>query len=114
MPRSPSTDDYLFVGTGGRVLALAKSDGKTLWSTSLPRTGYQVVVMLVEDDTLFCATAGRAFALDPHNGRILWDNGLPGAGQGVTALCTARQPSDPASAAAAQQAMNQASQAASS
>ena len=110
MPYRSSADNYLFLGTHGHVLAIDQHDGSTVWDTSLPKTGWDVVVMLVEDDKLLCGTAGRAFALDPIDGRILWENGLPGLGQGVVAMCTLRQSAGTAEAVAAQLAADQAAQ----
>ena len=104
--RTSSADDYLFLGTHGHVIALDKRSGETVWTTSLPKTGYQIVVMLVEDGQILCASAGRAFALDPTSGRILWDNSLPKMGQGIVVLCTVKQSAGQASAAAAQAAGN--------
>lgn len=108
MPRTSTFDDYLFLGTGGHVIAVEKRGGKTVWKTSLPKTGYQVVVMFVEDGVLFCGTAGRVFGLDPRDGRILWSNDLPGVGQGVVAMCTVQQSTDQASSVAAQEQADQA------
>nr|VFK37427.1 MAG: PQQ-like domain-containing protein [Candidatus Kentron sp. TC] len=80
--------DYLFVGTYGHVVAVDKRDGKILWKTSLPFTGYKVVSILFEDGRLFCASGGRVFALDPRNSAILWSNGLSRMGSGVVFLST--------------------------
>lgn len=95
------TDEYIFLGTYGHVVALDKANGDVIWQTSLPNTGYQYVSMLVEDGKLFCATAGRAFALDPANGRILWTNHLPGMGTGTVGLCSMHHSPDASDGAAA-------------
>jgi len=104
MPHYSSAENFLFTGTHGHVIAIDQSDGSTVWKTSLPKTGWDVVVMLVENGRLLCGTGGRVFALDPIDGRILWENGLPGLGQGVVGLCTLRQPSGSAGAVAGQSA----------
>ncbi|MFT5155093.1 MAG: outer membrane protein assembly factor BamB [Planctomycetota bacterium] len=93
MPKQASTNNYLFLGTHGHVMAIDQTDGSTIWKTSLPKTGFQAVVMMVENGKLLCATAGRAFAVDPVNGKILWENHLPGLGQGVVGMCTVNQSS---------------------
>lgn len=80
--------DYLFLGTHGHVVALDPSDGREVWRTSLPRTGYSVASILVQDGRIFCASGGRAFALDPRNGEILWTNGLSGLGHGLIYLAS--------------------------
>jgi len=109
MQQDSITKDYLFLGTHGHVVALDKRDGRLVWDTSLPKTGYQVVALLVEDGFLLCGTAGRAFALDPLDGRVIWENELPGLGAGVVALATMQQALDGIAPAAAQQATNDAS-----
>jgi len=83
-------DAMVFVGTHGHVVALRRRDGETLWTTSLPSTGYSVVSILVEEDQLVCASGGRVFGLDPFTGEIRWDNGLPGMGTGQVYLATRR------------------------
>ena len=77
------TEVLLFAGTHGHVVALDKRNGTTVWSTSLPRTGYSVVSIILEDGLLFCASGGRVFALD-----IMWDNQMPGLGAGLVFLAT--------------------------
>lgn len=81
--------NYLFLGTFGHVVAIRKSSGKKVWTTSLPKTGYSLVSILVEDETVYCASAGRVFALDPGTGKFLWSNGLKGLGTSGVYLTTA-------------------------
>lgn len=102
-----STDELLFLGTHGHVIAVDKKDGSTCWEISLPRTGYQVVTMILEDGVLLCGTAGRVFGLDPQDGSILWDNQLPGRGHGIVAMCTTKQSTSQSSASAAFEAHKQ-------
>ncbi len=83
-------DDLLFVGTHGHVAAIEKRTGKTIWTASLPKTGWGVVSIVYEDDTLFCAGGGRVLALDPKNGYILWENPLKGLGSGLVYQTTAQ------------------------
>ncbi len=83
-------DDLVFVGTYGHVLAVDKQRGETLWTASLPSTGWGVVAIVYEDDTLYCASGGRLFALDPKNGHILWTNKMKGLGSGPVYLTTAQ------------------------
>lgn len=101
MSASASLGDLLFLGTHGHVIAIDKQGGSKQWEVSLPRTGYQVVTMILEDGVLLCGTGGKVFALDPENGSILWDNQLPGLGRGVVAMCTASQSTSQSSAVAA-------------
>jgi len=82
--------DQLYVGTHGHVLALDKQSGESLWATSLPASGYQVVSIIHEDGLLFCGSGGHVYGLDPADGSILWSNDLPGMGHGRVYLATAR------------------------
>ncbi len=82
------TEAFLFAGTHGHVVALDKRNGQQVWDTSLPRTGYSVVSIVLDDGLLFCASGGRVFALDPEDGRIMWDNQMPGLGAGLVFLAT--------------------------
>ena len=80
----------VFAGTYGHVIAMDKETGRTVWSTSLPRTGYSVVSIVLEGGLLLCASGGRVFALDPTDGWIKWTNDLPGMRQGLVYLATAQ------------------------
>ena len=81
-------DRLLFAGTHGHVVALEKDTGRTVWTTSLPRTGYSVVSIVIEDGLLLCASGGRVFALDPSDGWIKWSNEMPRLGGGLVYLAT--------------------------
>ncbi len=85
-----TTRDLLFAGTHGHVVAIEKGTGETVWATSLPRTGYSVVSIVVEDGLLLCASGGRVFGLDPSTGRIEWSNDMPKLGSGLVYLATER------------------------
>ena len=69
-------------------MALNKKNGRKVWTTSLPKTGYSVVSVLFENDRLFCASGGRVFALDPGTDKIKWSNALKGMGAGLVYLST--------------------------
>ncbi len=102
----PAQDDLLFLGTHGHVVAVEKATGREVWKTSLPKTGYSVVSILVEDGLLLCASHGRAFGLDVETGEIRWTNHLRGLGHGHVYLSTVRQAggADPTLLAAASEA----------
>ena len=86
-------DRLLFAGTHGHVAALDKETGRTVWVTSLPRTGYSVVSIVVEDGLVLCASGGRVFALDPSDGWIKWTNDMPGLKTGLVYLATGQSSS---------------------
>ena len=117
MPRAkkPSpASKLLFVGTHGHVTAISKSNGRRVWSTSLPKTGYGVVSILPEDGQLHCACGGYVFALDPLTGEILWTNSLRGLGNGIVYLATMQNDNAEAMATLAAQAAANAGAAAAS
>lgn len=104
--------DLLFLGTHGHVVAVDRRSGRTRWRTSLPRTGWNVVTLMLEEGRLFCSSGGRAFALDPSDGSILWENGLPGMGHGIVAMCTVDRSTHDVAAIAGQAAADASSTAA--
>jgi len=87
--------DYAFLGTHGHVIAIRKSNGRKAWQTSLPRTGYEVVSILVDGDQLICASGGRVFGLDAATGEIRWTNALKGLGNGVVYVTSATDGGSP-------------------
>lgn len=93
--KTASHDELLFVGTNGHVLALEKRTGKTVWTTSLPKTGWPLVAVVYEDEMLYCAAAGRVFAIEPRRGRIRWTNPLRGMSSSSVYLATARSEGTP-------------------
>ena len=74
----------LFVGIKGRVIAVDRGSGETLWSTHLK--GGQFVTVAVEDGAVYAATYGRLYCLDPGSGYIRWTNELPGMGYGLICI----------------------------
>jgi outer membrane protein assembly factor BamB len=94
--KAPPVDPFqlLFVGTHGHVVAFQKFTGKEVWRTSLPKTGWSLVTLLVEDGVLFASSKGHLFALDPLTGEIFWSNPMSGLGSGHACLATMRQGSD--------------------
>lgn len=90
-----SAHDLLYIGTHGHVTAVRKTSGRRVWSTSLPKTGYDLVTLLIEDGQLFAVSKGYLFALDPQTGRVLWTNGLKGLGHGFATLATLRSGAAP-------------------
>ncbi|GBG44754.1 hypothetical protein CBR_g78241 [Chara braunii] len=85
----PGLSDLVIVGTYGHVVAIdIANGGKTVWSYSLPWTGYGVVNTLLEGGKLFVGCGGRVFALDPLSGKEIWRNALPGLRRGFVTMAT--------------------------
>lgn len=89
---SSAWKSYLFLGTHGHVAAVDRASGRRVWTTSLPRTGYDIVSILVEDGVVYCGSRGRLFAVDATSGRILWNDDLSGLGYDAILLATERSP----------------------
>lgn len=76
----------LFLGTGGKVLALDAATGTEIWRTKLKATG---TVLLHRDEThLYASISGELFCLDPDSGSIKWHNKLKGLGLGLVSMVT--------------------------
>jgi len=83
-----STSEVILIGLKRRVAAIARGNGKILWSTELSGGMTADFVTLVCDGTtVFAYTGGHLHGLDFTTGRILWVNELPGFGYGVGSLC---------------------------
>jgi outer membrane protein assembly factor BamB len=81
--------DLVFIGLNGRVAALDRASGETVWSwrAPKPRSGY--VNLLVDKNLLIAAVNGFIYGLDPKTGEQLWFNELKGYGLGVTSIAAA-------------------------
>jgi outer membrane protein assembly factor BamB len=74
----------LFLGIKGRVIAVDRGSGETLWSTHLK--GAQFVTVAVENGAVYAGTSGRLYCLDPSTGSVRWTNELPGMGYGLVCI----------------------------
>jgi outer membrane protein assembly factor BamB len=83
-----SIDQLVFVGLGGRVVALDRDTGEIVWTSSV-RWGTDVSLLL-DGDRLIAALSGYLYCLDPRDGRVLWHNPLKGYGMGPSALTSVR------------------------
>jgi outer membrane protein assembly factor BamB len=79
----------LFVGLRGTVVAVDRSTGATVWSTTLK--GSDFVNVTVQDGDLFAACRGRLYRLDPSTGDVHWSNELPGLGLGIVTIAGSSQ-----------------------
>lgn len=70
----------LLVGTSGYAIGLATSDIATLWQTSLPNTGSNIVSVVAGPAGGYFGSDGFVFLVDPSNGSISHTNGLSGRG----------------------------------
>ncbi len=90
----------LYVGVGGRVTCLRKSDGKEIWRTKLPKRS-DITTILVENEKVFAASSGIVFALNSKTGDIQWQSRIK-AGWQVTILGNEAQTGAAAAIQAAQ------------
>ena len=77
----------IYIGIKGRVIAVDRATGDTLWSTHLKGSGF--VTVAAEDGAVFAGTSGRLFCLDPSTGYTRWTNELPGMGYGLISIAGA-------------------------
>jgi outer membrane protein assembly factor BamB len=78
-----NTEQLIFVGLNGYVVALNRDTGEIVWSNNKLKSGY--VTLLLDGDRLIVSTNGYIFCLDPLTGEILWNNPLKGYGAGSPA-----------------------------
>ncbi|KAH3766212.1 hypothetical protein Pelo_1886 [Pelomyxa schiedti] len=67
--------DKLIVGSEGYVSCISCIDGHELWTTSLPRTKYLEVNMILQDDAIYVGSFSRVFALRT-DGSVMWSTDL--------------------------------------
>ena len=104
------TADLVFVGFNLRVAALKRQTGEIVWQWQA-RNGAAYVSLLLDGSMLIVSVSGYMYGLDAATGNQLWYNPMKSFGTGVTALVSVNgMSSNPLSAAAAQQAAQQASQ----
>jgi outer membrane protein assembly factor BamB len=98
-------DRIVFVGLNGRVAALDRRTGATVWQWRSPkhRNGY-VSLLLLDERQLIVSVDGYTYCLHPRTGQQEWVNELKGFGTGVTSIVALGRynPHDVLVAAAAQ------------
>jgi|SRR4051812_33682794 outer membrane protein assembly factor BamB len=77
------TEELMFVGIKGAVLALYRNSGQQAW---VAKVGRDFVNVAVEDGKVFAAAHGEIFCLDPLSGNLLWHNPLKGYGLGLATM----------------------------
>ena len=78
------TEQLVYVGIKGTVIALNRATGQQVWATHL--IGSSFVNVVVEGSTVLASCRGEVFSLDPLTGAILWGNALRGFGLGLATL----------------------------
>lgn len=104
----------VFVGLNGRVAALDRESGETLWKWKAPKPwGGYVSLLLLNERQLIASVNGYTYCLDPLQGEQRWFNELPGFGSGVTSIAASGQhsPYTPLQAAASNAASSSAANA---
>ncbi|KAJ3117638.1 hypothetical protein HDU96_006068 [Phlyctochytrium bullatum] len=79
-----NVNDLLFLGCGGCVYALSKSNGSTVWTTPLTGAGWYrpMLLPIPARNVLLVACGVSLCCLDAHTGQELWNNELFGMGLG--------------------------------
>ena len=83
------TEDLLFVGIKGSVVALRRDSGVQVWST---KVGGTFVNVILDNEKLLAASSGEIFCLDALSGRQLWHNPLRGYGLGLVTMAATGLP----------------------
>jgi len=83
-----TVDDLVFVGSGGKVAAIARATGQIVWEHKVA----DGIVSILCDPTvgLLVGASGHIWCLDPVTGVQRWHNELKGFGHGSVAIATAR------------------------
>jgi outer membrane protein assembly factor BamB len=79
--------DMVFIGLNGRVAALDRETGETVWQWRSPKGG-GYVNLLVDRKLLIAAIGGYVYGLDAKTGEQFWFNEMKGYGLGVTSIAT--------------------------
>ena len=79
---------HLYVGTNGYGIGLRPDNLETIYSVSLPGSGYSVTDVAAGLQTAYYANNGCVFQLDNGTGNVVASNSLPGLGMSVTRLST--------------------------
>ncbi len=82
-------ENVLLLGLCQSVTAIAKDDGRILWTTELPvaLNGDDFVTMISDEGRVYAHTEGKLHCLDLETGKVLWSNSLSGYGFGIASLC---------------------------
>jgi len=83
------SDELLFVGIKGTVVALDRATGATRWQTAL--RGSDFVNVTIQNGDVFAASRGRLYRLDPATGDVHWCNELAGLGYGIVSIAGSAQ-----------------------
>ena len=79
-------DNYLYIGTNGRVAAIDTNDGTIIWQLTLQTDGImstmsgEDVNILYKDGLIYAGCNGHIFCIDGYTGDVIWHNGLKGFG----------------------------------
>jgi outer membrane protein assembly factor BamB len=76
-----STEEPLYIGIGGHVVAIERFSGREIWRCKLKSSNF--VTVYADASGLYAGTAGELFSIDRATGQILWRNHLDGLGLSV-------------------------------
>ena len=82
-----ASQENLFIGIKGTVLAIDRATGARVWET--PLKGGDFVNVVLDGGQLYAATKGELYCLDPATGQVRWKNELSGMGWGLIAIAQA-------------------------
>src|SRR5579884_3054019 len=85
----PRTQDFVYIGIKGQVLALDRTTGQQVWAA---RVKGSFVNLVLDGDRLLASGSGELYCLDAITGAQVWHNQLPGMGMGLMSIVTANAP----------------------
>jgi len=95
-PTITDVKEIILIGTKNRVAAIAKGDGRELWSTEISTEfGQGFVTLLCDGEKIFAYAGGHLHCLELATGQLLWTNELPGYGIGLASLCLSNGAASP-------------------
>jgi outer membrane protein assembly factor BamB len=95
------TEQLVFIGIKGSVVALNRATGEQVWATRLK--GAEFVNVAFESGAVLATTCGEVFCLDALTGITMWHNSLRGFGLGLGTIATARNSGETNAVALAEQ-----------
>jgi len=89
-------DQLVYVGLNGRVFAIDRQSGRTIWEWESPKPRRGFVSLMLDGDRILAGLGGYLYCLNAATGRELWQNPLTGYGLGIFSFASARGQSNPA------------------
>jgi hypothetical protein len=84
------TEQLVFIGIRGSVVALNRATGQQVWETRLK--GSDFVNVILQDGAVLATCRGEVFCLNSLTGILMWQNPLRGFGTGLATIALEHNP----------------------